>query len=40
MKTQKEIKQLKRLKTMKQLESHRPLAVKSLKEQIKRLQAK
>ena len=34
MKTQKEIKQLKRLKTIKEMESHRPLVVKSLNEQI------
>lgn len=40
MKTQKEIKQLKRLKTMKQMENHRPLVVKSLEEQIERLEAK
>ncbi len=37
MKTQKEIKQLKRLKTMNNIEKHRPLVVKSLNEQIKRL---
>ena len=40
MKTQKEIKQLKRLKTMKQMESHRPLVVKSLNDQIKRIESK
>lgn len=40
MKTQKEIKQLKRLKTMKEMEIHRPLVVKSLNEQIERLESK
>ena len=40
MKTQKEIKQLKRLKIMRQLEAHRPLVVKSLDKQIKRLESK
>jgi hypothetical protein len=40
MKTQKEIKQISRLKTMKEMESHSPLVVQSLNEQIERLESK
>ena len=38
--TNRELKQLNRLKKMKVLESHRPLVVKSLNDQIKRISRK